>query len=83
MNTDKTWQWYGENDPYYGVLTEDSFRGGNLTLERKRAFFESGQKHISDLLRGLEETHMPIKKDQSTRLRVRGRQIGHTFGSRV
>jgi SAM-dependent methyltransferase len=65
MNTDKTWRWYGENDPYYGVLTEDSFRGGNLTLERKRAFFESGQKHISDLLRGLEETHMPIKKTKA------------------
>ena len=60
MNTDKTWRWYGDNDPYYGVLTDDAFRGGNLTSEHKAAFFESGQKHITQLLSELEAAQFSV-----------------------
>jgi SAM-dependent methyltransferase len=65
MNTDKTWEWYGDKDPYYGVLTDDSFRVGNLTLERKAAFFESGQKHITQLLAELEAAQFSVGKSKA------------------
>lgn len=54
MNTDKTWQWYGENDPYYGVLTKSDFRISNLTDTAKAHFFATGERHIETLLMALD-----------------------------
>lgn len=55
MNTDKTWQWYGENDPYYGVLTKNDFRIANLTDTAKAQFFATGERHIETLLMAFDE----------------------------
>ena len=49
MNTDKTWQWFGLHDPYYGVLTSEEFRGG---AHRER-FWQTGREHVDRLLRCL------------------------------
>ncbi len=44
-DTDKTWQYWGEADPYLGVATDEKFRGAHL--ERHRAeFFQSGRDYI-------------------------------------
>jgi len=46
MNTDKAWQEWGENDPYFGVYTNEKFRLENLTADSKNEFFASGEKYI-------------------------------------
>lgn len=50
MDTDKAWQQWGEQDPYYGVLTADRFRARNLTDATKAEFFESGRQHVDHVL---------------------------------
>ena len=49
-NTDKEWEKYGKDDPYFGVISHDKFRKNNLTNENKREFFESGSNHINYIL---------------------------------
>lgn len=50
MSTDKEWEKWGKNDPYYGVLTDNKFRRKNLTQEQKKVFFESGVRDINHVL---------------------------------
>jgi SAM-dependent methyltransferase len=44
--TDEAWQAWGQQDPYFGVLTDPRFRRANLTQETKQEFFESGRVHV-------------------------------------
>jgi SAM-dependent methyltransferase len=46
-STDKTWEFYGKTDPYFGVLTSEQFRTSNLTEGNRQAFFETGEKYVS------------------------------------
>jgi SAM-dependent methyltransferase len=50
QDTDRAWDYYGEVDPYFGVISSDSFRAENLSSERKKAFFDSGDAHIQKVL---------------------------------
>jgi len=50
MSTDREWEKWGRKDPYFGVITQDKFRGHNLTDETKREFFESGRNQIHHVL---------------------------------
>lgn len=49
-NSDTDWILWGERDPYFAVITDDRFRGGNLTPEAKAIFFESGRAHVEYML---------------------------------
>lgn len=49
-NSDASWEKWGEENPYYGVLTDDRFRGENLNDERKAEFLETGRRHIRRVL---------------------------------
>jgi ubiquinone/menaquinone biosynthesis C-methylase UbiE len=54
INTKKTdldWEFFGKNDPYYGVYSCEEFRQGNLTNENIEKFFKSGQDHIELVLK--------------------------------
>lgn len=53
MNTDEAWKHYGDNDPYFGVLTNPEFKGTNLTPHRLLDFFATGDKHVTTLLDAL------------------------------
>lgn len=55
MNTDKAWQEWGENDPYFGVYTNEKFRLENLTPDSKNEFFDSGEKYIQQILINIKE----------------------------
>lgn len=50
MNTDKAWEQWGAADPYFGVLTQEKFRGRNLTADAKREFFATGTEHVREVL---------------------------------
>jgi ubiquinone/menaquinone biosynthesis C-methylase UbiE len=53
-NTDKDWEKFGKEDPYFGVLTDDKFRRSNLTEESKKEFFKSGTDYINFILKNIE-----------------------------
>jgi len=48
-NTDKDWERFGKEDPYYGVLTDERYRRTNLSQENKSAFFASGEQYVMNL----------------------------------
>ena len=45
-NSDKNWELLGEQDPYFGVLTEEKFRQDNFDEKFMSEFFESGERHV-------------------------------------
>lgn len=48
--SDRQWERYGEQDPYFGVYTDDRFRKGSLTDETRAQFFDSGRAHVEHVL---------------------------------
>lgn len=49
-DTDRDWEKYGKNDPYFSVLTDDKFRKSNLSDEHIKDFFKSGQDYVHNIL---------------------------------
>ncbi|MGO9838163.1 MAG: class I SAM-dependent methyltransferase [Polyangiaceae bacterium] len=54
-DSDKTWEYFGKTDPYFGVLTQDGYRTGTLTGEAKRVFFDSGKSYVDFALGQVRE----------------------------
>jgi SAM-dependent methyltransferase len=48
-NTDEHWKQWGEQDPYFGVLSQSKFRKENIDDNRKE-FFESGAAVVSRVI---------------------------------
>jgi len=51
MSTDSDWEKFARSDPYFGVLTDERYRGRDLAQNAKRAFFETGNAHVASVLR--------------------------------
>jgi SAM-dependent methyltransferase len=49
MSTDLEWEKWGATDPYFGVLTDPSFRSERLDDVARRRFFGSGVQHVEML----------------------------------
>jgi 2-polyprenyl-3-methyl-5-hydroxy-6-metoxy-1,4-benzoquinol methylase len=49
-NSDASWEKWGKEDPYYGVLTHDKFRRENLDDDLKGEFFETGRVHVERVM---------------------------------
>lgn len=47
---DRSWEQYGKDDPYYGVLTDPRFKTENLTEATLQEFFQSGEEHVAEVL---------------------------------
>jgi 2-polyprenyl-3-methyl-5-hydroxy-6-metoxy-1,4-benzoquinol methylase len=58
-DSDEAWREYGRSDPYFGVLTEDKFRKGNLTPKALAEFFDSGESHVASVLATLRDHLAP------------------------
>lgn len=41
-----TWDHYGKEDPYYGVLSSEEFRSARMDAQARERFFESGAKQV-------------------------------------
>jgi cyclopropane fatty-acyl-phospholipid synthase-like methyltransferase len=54
-DTDKEWEKFGRDDPYFGVITDDKFHKLNLTNENKDEFFKSGSNYIDDVLKKIRQ----------------------------
>lgn len=48
-NSDKTWEQYGRENPYYGVLTDPKYQGKNLNNETSDEFFATGELHATSI----------------------------------
>lgn len=46
MSTDREWVRWGQQDPYFAVITNDKFRSAKLTDAAKQEFFDSGRHHV-------------------------------------
>jgi 2-polyprenyl-3-methyl-5-hydroxy-6-metoxy-1,4-benzoquinol methylase len=55
VGTDRDWQKWGEQDPYFGVLSLEKFRRENLTEEHKAEFLRSGEEHIDSVFSNMRE----------------------------
>ena len=47
--TDEDWEWYGKNDPYYGVVSWDIHRKHQFDETAKEAFFRGGEEYVAKL----------------------------------
>jgi SAM-dependent methyltransferase len=50
MSTDQEWVRWGQQDPYFAVITNEKFRSAALTDVARKEFFESGQRHARYVL---------------------------------
>jgi 2-polyprenyl-3-methyl-5-hydroxy-6-metoxy-1,4-benzoquinol methylase len=49
FSSDRAWQQWGEQDPYFAVLTDQTLHQSRLTPEALAAFFQSGEVHVQDV----------------------------------
>jgi 2-polyprenyl-3-methyl-5-hydroxy-6-metoxy-1,4-benzoquinol methylase len=56
-DSDKDWQYWGKEDPYYGVLSTNDFRRNSLDANLELFFF-TGEQYISDRM-NLIQQHFP------------------------
>lgn len=48
--SDISWEKWGKQNPYFGVLTDERFRSENITEESKRELLETGRVHVERVL---------------------------------
>jgi SAM-dependent methyltransferase len=60
MRSEATWRYFGERDPYYGVLSHPEFRRDALDMESRASFFQSGANTITHWLTRAETAVGPI-----------------------
>jgi SAM-dependent methyltransferase len=58
-DTDRDWARLAEENPYWGVLSEDQFRGKELTPDSKERFYASGQGYFDNMLGFVREHLLP------------------------
>ena len=49
-DTDKDWNWIAAVAPYWGVLSDERFRGIDIPHEHHASFFDSGRVFIGDVM---------------------------------
>jgi 2-polyprenyl-3-methyl-5-hydroxy-6-metoxy-1,4-benzoquinol methylase len=49
------WKRFGETNPYFGVLSDPSYRGRALNKDTQTKFFRSGQRHVDLLFKILDD----------------------------
>jgi SAM-dependent methyltransferase len=58
-DTDKEWEKFGKQDPYYGVLSHEDFKTRNLNPEALERFFASGREDIDRVFRSIAKITGP------------------------
>jgi SAM-dependent methyltransferase len=64
-NTDAVWEWFGKNQPYFGVIVDAMYRNEQLNEQAKRDFFSTGKAHVEFVLQSIKEhfdTNLTIKR---------------------
>jgi SAM-dependent methyltransferase len=64
LSTDKAWEKFGREDPYYGVLADERFTTRNIEKNREH-FLESGRVFVADLLSRYEKHFGTLRRDRA------------------
>ena len=70
LDTDKAWQKWGRDDPYFGVLADPRFTTARIAASHAE-FFATGEDYVGHLLRHYEARFGPLP---------RGRALDHGCG---
>lgn len=70
LSTDKAWEKFGREEPYFGVLADDRFTAGNIGANRDD-FFASGRWTVSRMIKRFEKHFGAL---------ARGRALDHGCG---
>ncbi len=54
-STDRQWEQFGLEEPYFGVVTHEQFRSENLDDESLEEFFETGEAYVASMLETVRE----------------------------
>tara|TARA_R110002049_G_scaffold37818_4_gene118350 strand:+ start:3405 stop:4142 length:738 start_codon:yes stop_codon:yes gene_type:complete len=54
-NSDRDWETYGAENPYYGVISNEKFLTENLSDESKAEFWQSGQSDIDVVFQNIKK----------------------------
>src|SRR5580765_8311271 len=54
-DTDAVWEWFGKNQPYFGVLVEAKYTNEQLNEEAKKNFFATGKAHVDFVLETIKK----------------------------
>jgi SAM-dependent methyltransferase len=52
--SDRSWEAYGRENPYYGVLTQPQFLGRRLDAATLAEFFASGERHVAAVMEDVQ-----------------------------
>jgi len=57
------WEKIGTDDPYFGVMSHEKYRGKGLDESAHKDFFETGEKHVTNVLKVFEKirTQSPLE----------------------
>jgi SAM-dependent methyltransferase len=58
-SSDNDWEKFGQENPYYGVITDEKYKSNILSLKSKDIFFQSGEDYINDLLSNIKQNIDP------------------------
>ena len=61
LSTDKAWQKWGRDDPYFGVLADERFTAARIG-ESRELFFASGRAYVTGLLAQVEHHFGPLPR---------------------
>jgi 2-polyprenyl-3-methyl-5-hydroxy-6-metoxy-1,4-benzoquinol methylase len=50
MSTDSAWEQWGQQDPYFGVITNPKFRRSALNQQALQDFFATSEPHVHHIL---------------------------------
>lgn len=55
MSTDTDWENWGKQNPYYGVLSSDDFKGKTLPREAAETFYKLGESDIDEAMQTIAQ----------------------------
>src|SRR3982751_5591665 len=64
LSTDKAWEKFGKDDPYFGVLAHDRFTAGRISAHRNE-FFKTGRFAVAQIVDRYEAHFGPLQKDRA------------------
>ena len=64
LNTDKAWEKWGRNDPYFGVLADERFSAERIN-DNRELFFASGRDDVAGLLARYEHHFGPLPRSRA------------------
>lgn len=62
--TDKEWERWGKTAPWYGVLTEDKYRGKTISEKNKVDFYKSGEQSVKGVMKVINSIDRNFRPSQ-------------------